>query len=68
MNKDDVINLMKSSTSKKSWDDNIIKVKQSFNGELPDYWDADIVPLEPTGLYEKKTLIKLKFFDEDEKK
>ena len=42
MSKEDVIALMKSSSSEKAWNNNCDTVKKEFNG-YPEWWFAEIV-------------------------
>jgi len=39
----EVITLMKSSRSQFAWDENAVKVKRSYGGRMPDFWQKEII-------------------------
>ena len=43
MNKQEVIDLMKSSKSKTEWNNNCDKVKRECGGSYPEYWYSEII-------------------------
>lgn len=44
MNKEEVVKLMESSKNEVEWNNNCDKVKESYDGEYPDFWyDAIII-------------------------
>jgi hypothetical protein len=44
----EIITLMKSSKSQFEWDENVKKVKRSYSGRMPDFWQKQIIE---SGLY-----------------
>jgi len=53
MNEDEVVKLMKSSTSEKDWNKNAATVKRSCDGMFPDFWYKSIIQ---SGLMSETTM------------